>query len=149
MRTRLVAVLAGVVLVASACSPGDAESSNTTVFAVEPTSTTTPTTTASPPTPTSLPASTTTLATREPVEIFVEGGEVIGGAPIIVTELGGEVWMVVHSDTIDHVHVHGYDLFYDVTPDVPADIMFIADIPGVFETEMEGGHTLIAELEVS
>ena len=149
MRTRLLAVLAGVVLVASACSPGGAESTTTTVSAVETTSTTTSTTTTLAPISTSLPAPTTTLPTPEPIEVFVEGGEVIGGAPTIVSELGGEVWMVVHSDTTDHVHVHGYDLFYEVTQDVPVDIMFIADIPGVFEIEMEGGHTLIAELEVS
>lgn len=81
--------------------------------------------------------------------MFVKNGEVVGGPQKIPAELGGEVWMVVHSDTTDHVHVHGYDLFYDVTPESPADIMFVADIPGIFEVEMEGGHTLVAELEVS
>ena len=45
--------------------------------------------------------------------------------------------------------MHGYDLLADVAPGAPAEITFVAEIPGQFEVELEGGHTLLAELTVS
>ena len=150
MRTWALIVLTGLAMIAAACSLGNSVATTTTSQSVGSTTTTLrSTTTPPPPTTTSILASTTTPAGQEPIEVSVENGEVVGGLETIVFELGAEVWIVVYSDSADHVHVHGYDLFYDVTPELPADIMFVADIPGVFEIELEGAHLLIAELEVS
>jgi len=55
----------------------------------------------------------------------------------------------VTADVVDEVHVHGYDLFADVAPGAPATINFVADIPGVWEVELEGAGALLVELEVS
>lgn len=82
-------------------------------------------------------------------EITIEDGAPVVGAVTIEVELGSEVHFTVVSDEAEQVHVHGYDLFFDVTPDAPATVMFIADVPGVFEVELEGSHTLIVELIVS
>lgn len=64
-------------------------------------------------------------------------------------ELGSEVRLLVRSDTADHVHVHGYDLFFDVSPAQDVGIEFIADVPGVFEVEFEDTGLLLLEIEVS
>lgn len=88
------------------------------------------------------------MSEEKGLEIVVEGGEVVGGVETIDVDLGSTVHMIVVSDAAEHVHVHGYDLFFDVAPETPAQIVFTADVPGVFEVELEGSHTLIAELEV-
>ncbi len=84
-----------------------------------------------------------------PLEIAVEDGEVVGGPLDLSVDLGSTVHVTVTSDVEDHVHVHGYDLFFDVGPGETTEIRFVADVPGVFEVELEGMHTLLMELEVS
>lgn len=79
----------------------------------------------------------------------MENGKVVGGPLDVQVELGSEVEIVVFSDSADEVHVHGYDLFFNVTTEEPLRITFDADIPGIFEIEMEGARLLIVELEVS
>ncbi|MGB7859922.1 MAG: hypothetical protein WBM90_05445 [Acidimicrobiia bacterium] len=120
-----------------------------------PTSVVTTTTTEAPvvvpsSTPSTAVATTSTTQSGEtPIEIMIVGGEPEGGAKDIRVDLGSKVHIVVSADSEEHVHVHGYDLFFDVTPAEPADIEFVADVPGVFEIEVEDTHSLIAELEVS
>lgn len=63
--------------------------------------------------------------------------------------LGAEATVRVVADIADEAHLHGYDLFVDLEPGVPAEIVFVADIPGVFELELEGSGLLLAEIEVS
>lgn len=141
----------GLALASVACGEGG-ESISTSTLAPPVTTTTTPaTTTSTPPAPTTTIQVTTTTAPpeQEGSEIVIEGGEVVGGVETIGVDLGSMVHIVVVSDVAEHVHVHGYDLFFDVAPETPAEITFIADVPGVFEVELEGSHTLIAELEVS
>jgi len=101
--------------------------------------------------------STTTTATTAPppggsaitIAVEVAGGEPVGGAQQVDVAVGAEVTITVSADAPDEVHVHGYDLFADVTPESPASITFVADIPGQFEIELEGDHTLLVELTVA
>jgi heme/copper-type cytochrome/quinol oxidase subunit 2 len=55
----------------------------------------------------------------------------------------------VTSDVADEIHVHGYDLKQDVEAGSTAEISFTADIPGVFEVELENAGFKLADLEVS
>lgn len=82
-------------------------------------------------------------------QVAVEGGRVVGGVERIPIEVGETVALRVASDTADTVHVHGYDLHASVGPDEPAVVRFAADIPGVFDVELEQRGLLIAELEVT
>ena len=63
--------------------------------------------------------------------------------------VGDEVVIVVSADVADQVHVHGYDVTGEVRPDEPATIRFVADVPGVFEVELEGDERLLFQLEVA
>jgi len=81
-------------------------------------------------------------------EIEVEGGQPAGGAERIEVEKGEPVKLEVSSDSPEQVHVHGYDEYADVAPGEPAKLSFPADIEGIYEIELEGAHTQIAELEV-
>jgi hypothetical protein len=44
--------------------------------------------------------------------------------------------------------VHGYDLTRPVGPGKPATIEFAADLPGVYEVELEAAKRKLLELEV-
>ena len=70
------------------------------------------------------------------------------GVQRIVARRGQRVVLAVQSQIVDHVHVHGYDLFADVGPGTPATIRFRANIPGRFEIELEDRHVQIAQLRV-
>jgi heme/copper-type cytochrome/quinol oxidase subunit 2 len=80
--------------------------------------------------------------------IIVKGGQPVGGVQELEYTRGEEVRFEVEADIAEEVHVHGYDVIKDVAPGKPASFSFPADIDGVFEVELEGSHTQIAELTV-
>ena len=82
------------------------------------------------------------------INIEVEGGQPLGGIARVDVEQGRRVELVVRSDVADAVHLHGYDLFDDVSPDEPARIRFRATIPGRVEAELEERHVSLLELTV-
>jgi hypothetical protein len=56
--------------------------------------------------------------------------------------------VTVASGVADEVHLHGYDIGAAVLAGGTATLEFLADVPGVFEIELEGAHALLAQLEV-
>ena len=141
----VVAVIVLFVLLQPGDDGGPTPTPTATVSATEtstPTETTSPTGTSS-PTETQSPESG--LST---IEVTVSDGKVDGPGEFEV-DRGDEVEIVVHADVSDEVHVHGYDIHGDVTPDSPARISFTADAPGIFEVELELAGLLLFELKVS
>lgn len=61
---------------------------------------------------------------------------------------GETVRFRVRHDTVEHVHVHGYDIFRDLQPGKTETVSFKADITGIFEIELEDSGVLLAELKV-
>jgi hypothetical protein len=105
------------------------------------------------PSPTDSPAETpeptpTATGTLDAVEIEVEEGRVEGPARVGASQ-GDRVAIEVKADVTDQVHVHTYDLFFDVSPNRDAQIRFRADITGVFEIELEDAGLPLTMLEVS
>lgn len=150
MRTplRTTALAVGLLVVITACGAEEPQAATTTT-AVETTSpepaiaTTLPAVRA---TTTTVPVTTTT--TLDPVEVVIADGEVTGPDRFTV-DLGETVSIVVLSDVGDEIHVHGYDLFFDIAAGVPLTIEFVAEVPGVFEVEVHTGHTHIFDIEVA
>jgi hypothetical protein len=92
---------------------------------------------------------TTTAADTTPtVEVTVVGGKPQGGVRREQVKTGETLVLRVTADVADEVHLHGYDKSADVAPGKPAEIRFTADIPGVFEVELEQRHQKLVELEV-
>ena len=81
------------------------------------------------------------------IELVVIGDELEGGARRQSVPLGEEITVRVSGTSTDHVHIHGYDLFIDLA-DGSGELTFLADIPGVFEIELEGSGTLLVQMEV-
>jgi hypothetical protein len=61
---------------------------------------------------------------------------------------GDTIRFRVRSDKPEEVHVHGYDIKKDITPDKPVTFSFRATITGIFEVEFEQSGEQIAELRV-
>lgn len=83
------------------------------------------------------------------IELAYSGGEVPGGTVRYAVPLGSAVEIVVASDVADEVHLHGYDRSSFVTAGATTALRFVADVPGVFEVEMEQRGAQLAQLEVS
>lgn len=82
------------------------------------------------------------------VEVRVAGGEVQTPQRRVRVSLGTLVELRVQADVSDEVHLHGYDRAAAVTPTKPAVLRFRADIPGVFEVELERAHRQLVQLQV-
>lgn len=104
------------------------------------------------PPPTAAPAgggSAGAAATVQRIDITYAGGAVTGGVARHHVPLGSSVELVVASDVADEVHLHGYDRSSFVTAGATTTLRFVADIPGVFEVELEQRGVQLAQLEVS
>jgi ABC-type glycerol-3-phosphate transport system substrate-binding protein len=93
-------------------------------------------------------AATTTTTTGTVLAVTVRGGSVVEGASRQRATLNQPVTVRVTSDVADEVHVHGYDERLPVAAGGTAEVAFVADIPGVFEVELERSHKLLFTLEV-
>jgi hypothetical protein len=137
------AVLTAAVLTLAACGGDDGSGSAgaTTTTAATTTSTTTG------PTTTAVPTTTTRPATPV-IEVRVAGGKVQGGVRRERVRRGETVVLRVVADVTDHVHLHGYDRMADVAPGKPGEIRFTADLPGVWEVELEDRKQQLLTIEV-
>ena len=83
------------------------------------------------------------------ITVDVAGGAPVGGVQRVEVDRGSVVALMVTSDIAEEVHVHGYDILRGVSEGHPAQFAFIAEIPGVFEVELEGSGRLLLRLEIS
>ena len=109
--------------------------------------------TSSPPSttgPTSTSEATTTTAgfAGTLIRVTVSGGRVETAERRVRVDRGEQVRLQVEADVADEVHVHGYDLKRPVAPGKPATIEFAADLPGIYEVELEQAKRKLVELEV-
>jgi len=81
--------------------------------------------------------------------IAIVGGQPKAGVAELDFDKGDEIRFAVDSDTADEIHVHGYDVEKPVEAGSPAVFGFPADLEGVFEVELHGTATQIAELTVN
>jgi heme/copper-type cytochrome/quinol oxidase subunit 2 len=138
IRALVVPLLAGFV-----CGCGETSQQTATPAASTPT--TVPTKASG---PAESPAASAT-AGQGVVTISYSDGQVTSSAgDRLQVAVGETVRLEVASDTAEEVHVHGYDLSADVAPGQAASLAFTADIPGIFEVELEKSHTPLLSLEV-
>ena len=61
---------------------------------------------------------------------------------------GETVRFRVVNDAAEEVHIHGYDIKKELEPGKVETVSFKATITGIFEIELEGSGTLLAQLKV-
>ena len=95
------------------------------------------------------PGTTAAAAGARTVQITVTGTKVETAERRVKVPLDGKVRLEVTADRADEVHLHGYDRKVDVEPGTPAVLELTADVPGVFEVELEEAGLKLVELQVS
>lgn len=146
---RLLAVAGvAVALVLAGCGDDDTDAGSGTSVAIEDSASTGASDTDAGEATTTSETTATTEAEGTVIEVSVADGEVTGGGRY-EAGVGETVTLRVTSDVADHVHLHGYDVFQDVAAGATAELTFEADIPGVFEVELEDSGIQLVELEVS
>ena len=137
MRTRRVVrpVTAAVVaaLVLAGCSAGTDSASAPPAA---------PASTTAPPAATPAPAGTV-------IEVRYAGGEVTGVEQRVPVPLGETVVLRVTSDVAEEVHVHGYDVVFDLAPGGTVERTFTADQPGSWEVELHDAGRPLFQMRVS
>jgi len=83
------------------------------------------------------------------VLIVTEGGAPVDGVTELEFDAGDEIRFAVESDIPEEVHVHGYDIEQALEPGETTEFAFPADLDGIFEVELHGSATQIAELTVN
>jgi hypothetical protein len=77
----------------------------------------------------------------------VKGGQIVGPESFKTTQ-GRDVVIRVTSDVADELHLHGYDLSKEVTPNESGELRFVAGVAGRFELELERRKLALGFLEV-
>ena len=83
------------------------------------------------------------------IEVTYAAGEVVLADPRPSVPLGSTVELVLTSDVNEELHLHGYDITVDVAAGETQRVRFVADIPGVFEVELEQSGLPVLDLTVS
>ena len=135
-------------------SPAPPTTSPTATTTVPPTATTTvpptATTTEPPTTITTVPPTTTT--TEPPADVVIVVALVDGRIEAesrYEASLGDTVEVRVTSDVVEEVHLHGYDLLFDLEAGAEVRVVFEANLPGVWEAELHPSHRQFFQLKVS
>jgi len=91
---------------------------------------------------------------RQWVEIRIEDRAVVGDGVIRVTE-DQAVALRWITDEAAELHIHGYDIRFDISPDAPAEVEFAAHATGRFAVTSHGfgdehshGHDTLVYIEV-
>lgn len=136
----LATLLAGLLAVVAGCGSSDSSSTDRL-----------PSTTSASTSSTAGSAASSTTSTRPStvINLTIAGGKVSGGVSRHGVTLGDEVILRVTSDVDEELHVHGYDHKVELLAGTPAELSFTADIPGVFEVELEQSGRKVAELQVA
>ena len=82
------------------------------------------------------------------VALEYRAGAVTGVPGRVEVPLGSDVVLRVTSDVADELHLHGYDEKADLRAGVPGELRFRADIPGIFELELEQVGKKLTRLQV-
>jgi len=153
-RAGQVAVSVTVMLAMVSCTSAPNDSSTTTSspatsVPLEPTTTVVPPTDSTVAATTPAPTSTTTTSNDFSIETGPDGAITVTGPEVIEVRVGSTVDLTISSSIDDVLHIHGYDLFFDLIAGEETPVDFVADVPGIFEVELEGGHVPVFDVEVT
>ena len=80
--------------------------------------------------------------------IRIRDGSPVGGVERIDVDSGDTARIEITSDALGEIHLHGYDREAQVEPGRVTRLRLRADLEGIFELELHGPGTTLAELRV-
>jgi hypothetical protein len=82
-------------------------------------------------------------------ELEIRGGAPVGGPLEVEVTEGDELRIDISTDAADELHLHSYDVYFDIVPGKTNELVVEkADIGGVFELESHTTGALLAEISV-
>lgn len=81
-------------------------------------------------------------------ELTIRGGKLSSGPAVFQVHQGERVTLNIRSDSRDELHLHGYDLHAQISPEQPVSLQFTADRTGRFGFELHKAHAELGALEV-
>jgi hypothetical protein len=145
---RLWMILLTMVVAFSSCGGNEPEASTTSTSPLDATTTSEEVTTTTTPSRATTSSIVATTPTPSEIDVEISGDEVLGPATFEV-ELGQSVDIWILSDIDDELHVHGYDLRFELAAGTPFHLTFGADVPGIFEVETHARQEPLFEIEVT
>jgi len=94
------------------------------------------------------PVSAKPAMTETVFELVLAQGKLVSGPAVLRVRQGEKLAVRVSSDTVDEVHLHGYDLHARISPEAAAVLQFTADRTGRFGLELHKAHRELGALEV-
>ena len=83
------------------------------------------------------------------ITLDIVDGTPVGGHQRVAVGLNSTVAILASSNNAEEIHIHGYDILHSISANEQMQFSFTANIPGVFEIELEGSGQLLAQLTVS
>ncbi len=129
-------------------APAESPPATTAAPATEPATTAETQTTG---TETNETATTTETEDKPDVDVVIKvvDGERVGGKGRVEAKHGDHVRIEVDVDAPQELHLHGYDLEQEATPDKPGIFEFEAELEGIFELESHASEKVLADVVVS
>jgi heme/copper-type cytochrome/quinol oxidase subunit 2 len=90
----------------------------------------------------------TVSGTGHSFEIVVQRGMRVSGPAVLKVNQGDEVTLHITTDTADEFHLHGYNLFLQLSPNNTATLHLIAKLTGRFTYELHKSGVELGALEV-
>ena len=96
-------------------------------------------------------ATTTETEDKPDVDVVIKvvDGERVGGKGRVEAKHGDHVRIEVDVDAPQELHLHGYDIEQEATPDKPGIFEFEAELEGIFELESHASEKVLADVVVS
>lgn len=94
-------------------------------------------------------ATTDTQSTQAQIfTLRIAKGQLVSGSAQLQAKIGDTITLRVTADQADELHIHGYDLHLELTPEQVGTLRFTAIHTGRFDIELHRSHREIAALEI-
>lgn len=94
------------------------------------------------------PAASNAAPGKNVFDLVVKDGKLASGQTVIQVHQGEQVVLRISSNASDELHLHGYDLHAQITPQETAVLEFNANRTGRFTLELHKANTELGALEV-
>lgn len=94
------------------------------------------------------PTASDAIPGKEVFDLVVKDGKLESGQSVMQVHQGEQVVLRISSDASDELHLHGYDLHAQITPEENAVLEFSANRTGRFTLELHRANTELGALEV-
>lgn len=88
------------------------------------------------------------VSTKE-INLTIEDKKITSGETTVKVNKGDHVVLHITADTGEELHLHGYDVSTELSPDTTVELSFTANITGRFPFELEESKTELGAIEVA